>query len=205
MIATRLCALAVACTVAVGLATCGGSGSSGFDVGAEDPAIALALEQGRCVERAGLTICPAGVVGASVPILGADGTPAEGRVQAEETDVVLCRIAAGEPERCEALIEFMPEGFTDAESFLVAVRSVEPKGGWQLSGLPVPADREGAAPGTLAAPVAVPASSRVVQVAVLVYDRGGARQWAGRSASSLAASGARFAFVLRAAAVHAVR
>lgn len=48
-------------TLAFVLAACTGSGSSGFDINAEGAAITQALQEQRCVDFEGLTICPADV------------------------------------------------------------------------------------------------------------------------------------------------
>ena len=65
---TRAWRWLIAALCAVGLAGCGGSGSSGFDgVAAENTAIDQALDTNGCVTERGLTICASGEVTPTQP------------------------------------------------------------------------------------------------------------------------------------------
>jgi hypothetical protein len=173
--------------LAFALAACsGGSGSSGFDAfPSENAAIRQAVDEQRCIEHEGLTICAAG------PSI----TPAEGvRIDTglgDATSVTCVQEAADAP--CSFTLPFAPQGFPPDAVFRVAVRE-DARGRWTigpdlvLGGMP-----------SLDAPVSVEATPRAptaaipIQIAVLVFiEPPGVLPG---EVDALADSGADFAFV----------
>jgi hypothetical protein len=149
-----------------GLAGCGGSGSSGFDVSplvSEDQAVARAIDRQQCVEFELQTFCASGVQPEAGKFEGASVT-----IQQQPEDPLVCdgRITSKE---CTASLQFTTEGFNIPNSLLAAVAQSE-HGPWRLAPLTVSEDVTGPrlvsinVPGDADAPSPTP-----VIAAVLVY------------------------------------
>ena len=187
------------CTFALLLSGClGGSGSSGFDIAplAEDAFILQALEEGRCVDAEGLTICPTdtpelmlpdvpGVPGSAPPPVGLETSLGDGSVR--------CAVDAVTPGQCSVVIELDATGLPEGAASVVAVRSVGPNGDWDLGAATPLGD------GGFAAQLLAPADGVQLQVAILVYFQGDAAA-PGRVAT-LSEAGADLAFVSPAVAI----
>ncbi|MBY0276300.1 hypothetical protein K2Z84_13220 [Candidatus Binatia bacterium] len=181
--------------IALALAACGGSGSSGFDVtpGAfEAPLIERAIAEQRCITGDGeLLICPSGV-----PVPDPDGgmqTPSPGalRIDAGLESAIDCN-AGGD---CMLSIGVRIEGLPEGAEVRVAVRAAD-GAPWRIGeplvepatsgGVVTPVDPE------LAGGAVMPGDQ--VQVAVLVFvpPLGDVPV----EVSALSETGARYAFVL---------
>ncbi len=168
-LAYRLSLLLLLATSAAAFVACaGGSGSSGFDVSPEAATIQRALDERRCLERKGLTICPA-----NEGVTAAPGTPTSPTpVRTPEIDTTLdhttslsCALQAAD-NRCDLFIQFSPRGFPEGTQFFIAVRANEENAAWMIS--PQPALNAGN--GALTAPLNVPARGLEIQVAILVFE-----------------------------------
>ncbi len=158
----------IAILLAVVLAGCGGSGSSGFDNGpaAEDAAIRLALSEQRCVEHEAVEFCPADPRSPSVPgapsvVTGLDGSGAIHCLQ---------QVPGGS---CTFTLPFVPEGFSEGAAFRVAARTLDPVASWTIGEVPAPPDQLGD-PGLRASvavtvPVTTTDLGARLQLAVLVF------------------------------------
>jgi hypothetical protein len=158
MVASLLAALVV------GLAGCGGSGSSGFDaVASEANAIQHVIDAGDCTVFAGQTFCASGAE-APGPFAGA-------LVKIQPLDVPL--VCEGVPiaEKCTAPLAFTTEGFNQPTSLLAAVGETE-QGPWQLAAVTVEEHVDG---GPRTVSIAVPGRTDATEptpliAAVLVYE-----------------------------------
>lgn len=182
--------------LALGLAACGGSGSSGFDVtpGAfEAPLIERAIAEQRCVAGEGeLLICPSGV-----PVPDPDGgmhTPSPGalRVDAGLESEVDCNASGA----CMLVLGVAVEGLPEGAEVRVALRAAD-DAPWRVGEplvLPV-----SSAEGGVVTPVGGDLTGGVVpgdavQVAVLVFVPPLGEVPV--EVSALSETGARYAFVL---------
>lgn len=110
--------------LALVLAACGGSGSSGFDITSENAAIERALETQECVVFEGLMVCPADAVAP------ADG-PEHVDTSFDHAGSVSCgQRSPGGP--CNFMLRFAPVGFPPGTIFRVAARRTEPEGPWEI-------------------------------------------------------------------------
>lgn len=144
-IRTRLMAASLLAALLVGLAGCGGSGSSGFDVvSSEVRAIEHVIDAGDCTDFQGQTFCAS----------GAEATgPFEGalvKIQPQGEPLVCEGVLIS--EKCTAPLAFTTEGFTVPNSLLAAVSESE-AGPWELAALRVE-EHIGAGPRTVV--IAVP-------------------------------------------------
>ncbi len=171
-------------------ACAGGSGSSGFDASpTENAAIQQALDQQRCVERQGLTICPADQTptATSQPRIDTGGIEPSGSVGC---------VPSPTNSTCTFTLPFAPQGFESNAAFRVAVR-LDTTNPWTIGGeLPpkgTPTSPNFDAPVSVAAPPGAPGNGTVVQLAIVVFlDPATA---VSGEFESLAASHADFAFV----------
>lgn len=179
-------------------ACAGGSGSSGFDIspGFENARIALSLDESRCVESAGLTICPADRPPSSTPAPN-DPTPNFGDVAVlsgvVEAGGLRCSFTDESSDACTVDLSPSAVGLGDDRVLQVAVRAVDPLSDWMI------VDAVSASGGTVFAQV--PASYERVQVAILVFSDGEAL--ASGTLGVLAEGGADLVFVTDVVAVNA--
>ncbi len=162
--------LLLAASAAAFMACAGGSGSSGFDISAasEGAAIQRALDERRCLDRKGLTICPA-----NEGVVAAPGTPTSPTpVQTPEIDTTLdhttslgCALQPAD-NQCDLSVQFTPHGFPEGAEFLIAVRSNEANAPWVIS----PQQARELGNGALAAPLNIPVQGLEIQVAILVFE-----------------------------------
>jgi hypothetical protein len=173
------------------LAACaGGSGSSGFDAfPTENAAIQQALDQQRCVERQGLTICPADQM---------QTTPAQPRVDTggiDQNGFVGC-VQSPSDGTCSFTLPFAPQGFQPNTAFRVAVR-LDTTSPWTIGGdLPpkgTPTAPNFDAPVSIVAQPEAPGNDSVVQLAILAFLN--PTSAVSGEFAELAASHADFAFV----------
>jgi hypothetical protein len=162
-IRTERIAASLLAALLLGLAGCGGSGSSGFDVvPSEASAIGHVIDAGDCTDFEGQTFCASGAtatgqfVGALVKIQ-------------EQQEPLVCE---GVPisEKCTAPLAFTTEGFTEPTSLLAAVSETE-VGPWKLAAVTV-AEHVDGGPRTVS--IAVPGRTDESEptpliAAVLVY------------------------------------
>ena len=147
----------------LGLAGCGGSGSSGFDVvPSEARAIGHVIDAGDCTDFEGQTFCASGVE-ATGPFEGALV-----KIQPKQEPLVCEGVAIS--EKCTAPLAFTTEGFNEPTSLLAAVSESE-AGPWQLAAVTV---TEHVAGSPLTVSIAVPGRTDVsaptpLIAAVLVY------------------------------------
>jgi hypothetical protein len=109
----------------LGLAGCGGSGSSGFDViPSEARAIEHVIDAGDCTDFGGQTFCASGAE-ATGPFEGAlvKIQPQQGPLVCEGSLI---------SERCTAPLAFTTEGFSAPSSLLASVSESE-AGPWQIA------------------------------------------------------------------------
>lgn len=173
-----------------GLAACGGSGSSGFDITplAENAVIAGVLASGQCEASGALLICAAGDRPATTPGLPSP-TPSGGRdvqLDVPATDSLSCSLAPADGG-CVFVLSFSPSGLPADAVYRAAVRAASSDDPWTIG---EPAQRQGA---FFAVPVDVPTGVGAVQVAVLVFAAGS--DTVSGSVAALSESGASFAFV----------
>jgi hypothetical protein len=188
----------------------GGRGSSGFDISAENSAIARALTTRECVEVPGLTICPADqTVPTPTPTATAASTPPTPTATPptppgptptstpnpfpgidtglENVTAVACTLP--QPgNACEYNFTFTPHGFAPGTIFRTATRSSALGSLWQLG--PDPAASGPGSP-TLATVLALPQGA--VQFAVLAFAA--APTVLPEQFAQLSQTGADFAFV----------
>ena len=161
---TGLLAASLLAVMLVGLAGCGGSGSSGFDVvPSEATAIGHVIDAGDCTDFEGQTFCASGAM-APGPFVGALV-----KIQPQEEPLVCEGVLIS--EKCTAPLAFTTEGFMEPTSLLAAVSETE-AGPWQL--VPVTIDeRVDGGPRTVS--IAVPGHTDESKptpliAAVLVYS-----------------------------------
>lgn len=214
----------------LGLAACGGSGSSGFDTfpQSENAAINQALQEQRCVARQGLTICPASQTGEGlptgtpvvVPTRAATPTPAVPPLATPEqpptaTPTPLASapgistdVGVATPVPCTATgagcnftFVFLPQGFPPSAVYRIASRTPDPPGRWMIG----PALTASAPSTSIEAPVllTVPAqpADNGTAVQLAVLVFLDAQHVPPATVDELAASGANFAFVTEAVTV----
>jgi hypothetical protein len=161
---TGLIATHVSIVIACGIAGCGGSGSSGFDVSplTESQAIAQAIDGGRCSEFQDRTFCASGVQ-------AEDGAFPGAAVIIDKPELPLeCRGPAA-TKQCTASLEFTTEGFTTPNTLLAAVSENE-NGPWQQVPLVVTDDPTGPRIVAIQVPATTTESDRKPLIAaVLVY------------------------------------
>lgn len=193
----RARALAVALLLAV--AGCaGGSGSSGFDIAAENVAIELALAGQTCEPVEALTICAADGAGAIPGTPGPGMSPAMVETNLDRPDgQAPCSPA---DDRCRVEVQFSPSGFPPETFYAVAWREAAAPADWHLA--PQPVGTGSPERPQFDASVEVPvdeAQVGAVQIAVLIFlaDPGPLPD----RVRSLAETGADFAFVSRELAV----
>ena len=152
-----------AIVLALAMAACGGSGSSGFD--AELQAINRALETGMCAVSEMLEICPADTTdvlpgGAEVETSVAGGS------------TVPCTDVLPPGPQCVFEFDYAPRGFPPEAEFRLAVRTTDGARRWTVTAMSVnqgtPTDPH------FDNPVLIPdpefdAAGRGVQIAVLVF------------------------------------
>jgi hypothetical protein len=162
---TGLLAASILAAMVVGLAGCGGSGSSGFDaVASEAHAIQHVIDAGDCTVFEGQTICASGVE-APGPFAGALV-----KIQPPSDEPLVCEDSSID-EKCTAPLAFTTEGFTEPSSLLAAVSESE-NGPWRLAPVTVEEHVDG---GPRTVSIAVPAPPNSTKptpliAAVLVYD-----------------------------------
>jgi hypothetical protein len=150
----------------LGLAGCGGSGSSGFDaVASEAHAIQHVIDAGDCTDFDAQTFCASGAT-ATGPFKGA-------LVKIEPQEEPL--VCEGLPiaEKCTAPLAFTTEGFDQPTSLLAAVSETE-SGPWTLVPLEVSEHVDGIN-GERTVSIQVPGRTDASEptpliAAVLVYD-----------------------------------
>ena len=161
-----LAAAAVLLGVLWGVAGCGGSGSSGFDVSplSESQAIARAIDSDECVVRDTQTYCASGVETPDDDFEGASV------IIEEPAAPLVCDGRTDPTEECVADLEFTTEGFVTPNSLLAAVAESE-RGPWTIVPLTV-TEEDLTGPRTVT--ISVPATSedtarKPLIAAVLVY------------------------------------
>jgi hypothetical protein len=149
----------------VGLAGCGGSGSSGFDaVASESTAVQHVIDAGDCTDFAGQTFCASGAE--------ATGMFAGALVKIQpQQDPLVCEGLAIS-EKCTVPLAFTTEGFSRPTSLLAAVAETE-AGPWKLAAVEVQDQVDGNGPRTVS--IAVPGRTDSTEptpviAAVLVYQ-----------------------------------
>jgi hypothetical protein len=161
---TGLVAASLLAALVVGLAGCGGSGSSGFDaVASESRAIQHVIDAGDCTAFGAQTFCASGAT-APGPFEGA-------LVKIQPPDDTL--VCEGSPiaEKCTAPLAFTTEGFSEPTSLLAAVSESE-AGPWTLAAVEITEHVDG---GPRTVSIAVPARTDTTEptpliAAVLVYE-----------------------------------
>ena len=106
----------------------GGSGSSGFSLRTERAALQFVLDTGECVERKGVTFCPA-----DQPDILADGTAVD--TPFDETlsfDCFASAAAAVITDRCAYSFSFSGTGFESAKALRVASRTFDSDEPWSV-------------------------------------------------------------------------
>jgi hypothetical protein len=150
----------------LGLAGCGGSGSSGFDaVASEATAIQHVIDAGDCTDFDAQTFCASGAT-ATGPFKGA-------LVKIEPKQEPL--VCEGLPiaEKCTAPLAFTTEGFDEPTSLLAAVSQTE-HGPWTIANVEVSEHVDGIG-GPRTVSIQVPGRTDETEptpliAAVLVYD-----------------------------------
>ena len=161
---TGLLAASVLAAMVVGLAGCGGSGSSGFDaVASEAHAIQHVIDAGDCTVFEGQTICASGAE-APGPFAGA-------LVKIQPSNEPLVCADTATDDKCTAPLAFTTEGFNEPSSLLAAVSESE-NGPWRLAPVTVEEHVDG---GPRTVSIAVPAPPNSTEptpliAAVLVYN-----------------------------------
>jgi len=171
----RLTLFLLAASVLGLMACAGGSGSSGFDISAasEGAAIQRALDKQECLERKGLTICPATEGSPAVP---GSPTPAPSTTpgpmsspsidtQLDHTTSLACSLIPAS-DTCLLSVLFTPRGFEPDAQFYVAVRTNEAGAPWTINTDGARSD----ALGSFDAPLQAPVQSMEIQVAILVFN-----------------------------------
>jgi hypothetical protein len=139
-IRTGLIAASLLAAMLVGVAGCGGSGSSGFDVvPSEARAIEHVIDAGDCTDFQGQTFCASGAT-ATGPFQGALV-----KIQPQEKPLVCEGVLIS--EKCTAPLAFTTQGLSGPTSLLAAVSETE-AGPWQLVPVSVD-DHVGAGPRTV--------------------------------------------------------
>lgn len=148
-----------------GIAGCGGSGSSGFDVSplTEEQAVARAIDRGECVPFQDQIFCASGVQPDAGTFQGASVT-----IQHAPDDPLVCD-GRNLSKECTASLQFTTAGFNTPNSLLAAVAESE-RGPWRLTQLTVSEDVTGPRVVSIAVPGASDAPSPTpVIAAVLIY------------------------------------
>jgi hypothetical protein len=163
---TGLLAAIVLAAMLIGLAGCGGSGSSGFDaVASEASAVQHVIDSGDCTQFGEQTFCASGVESPVEPFEGALV-----KIQQPVDSPLICT-GSEFAEQCIAPLAFTTEGFDEPSSLLAAVSETE-AGPWTLAAVEVIESVEG---GPRTVSIAVPGDtgdrepSQLI-AAVLVYD-----------------------------------
>lgn len=191
---TPWAALALALAVGAG---CGGSGSSGFEPSlSEGRQIRTALEEQRCVEESGFTICPSG---ATVPG-HSSGSPSIGDLRIDATvdpgPQGGCGDASGVGD-CQLTVVIDAAGLSGDLELRLAYRLL-PEGAWRIG---PPLDPRSSSDGGPLAPVTLDLAedarrsrAEAAQVAVLAFSPppGSLPE----EVETLASTGAGFAFVV---------
>lgn len=161
---TGLIAVSLLAAMVVGLAGCGGSGSSGFDaVASEAHAIEHVINAGDCTVFEQQTFCASGAE-APGPFAGA-------LVKIQPADEPLICEDVSASDKCTAPLAFTTEGFNEPSSLLAAVSESE-NGPWRLASVTVEEHVDGG-PRTVSIAVPAPANSTEptpLIAAVLVYN-----------------------------------
>lgn len=162
-IRTGLIAASLLAAMLVGLAGCGGSGSSGFDVvPSEARVIEHVIDAGDCTDVGDRTFCASGVTATGLFEGALVKIQSPRRPLECEGNLIF--------EKCTAPLPFTTEGFTARTSLLAAVSESE-AGPWRLAALTV----ERVAGGPLLVSIAVPVRTEAsvptpLIAAVLVYE-----------------------------------
>jgi hypothetical protein len=158
-----LLAASLLAALMVGLAGCGGSGSSGFDaVASEARVLQHVIDASDCTEFEGRTYCASGV--------SAPGRFEGGLVEIQpQEEPLMCEGLVS--EKCTASLAFTVEGFTEPTSLLAAVSESE-NGPWQLAAVSVEKSVDGQ---TRTVSIAVPGRTDATEptpliAVVLVYE-----------------------------------
>ncbi len=163
-IRTGLMVASLLAAIVVGLAGCGGSGSSGFDaIPSEARAVEHVIDAGDCTTFEGQTFCASGVE-ATGPFEGALV-----KIQPQQEPLVCEGVPIS--EKCTAPLAFTTEGFTEPTSLLAAVSETE-SGPWKLAAVTVEEHVDG---GPRTVSIAVPGQTDASEptpliAAVLVYS-----------------------------------
>src|SRR5215471_17532881 len=109
------------------VAACSGSGSSGFDVTSEDAVIQQALEGNRCVENGGLFLCPSGVS----PLLPSPGPRPSVELGIAADGIVECT-PSGSDAACGFLLPIVTQSMPPGAALRVAARSAGSGAEWTI-------------------------------------------------------------------------
>jgi hypothetical protein len=196
------------------LAACLGRGSSGFDI-SENSAISHVLDTQQCLDRQGLTICPADQIptppatpseppvtetpGTMTPTPGASPTtPHEqiGRIDTIVGDSTTIACTQSAPDAaCRLSFGFTPRGRVEGATYRIAIRTFMPDMAWQVGAEPM-LDAGPTHPAYVAH-IEIPLTNGLlpvrVQFTVLVFVAGTPVQ--GGLFAALADTGADYAFV----------
>lgn len=162
---TGLMTASLLAAIVIGLAGCGGSGSSGFDaVASEATTVQHVIDANDCTDFEGQTFCASGVE--------ATGTFEGALVKIQPVQEPL--VCEGVPisEKCTAPLAFTTEGFSKPTSLLAAVSETE-AGPWKLAAVEIEEHADGVGPQTVS--IAVPGRTDASDptpliAAVLVYE-----------------------------------
>jgi len=162
---TALTTASLLAAIVIGLAGCGGSGSSGFDaIASEATTVQHVIDAGDCTDFEGQTFCASGVQ--------ATGMFEGALVKIQPLlEPLVCE---GVPisEKCTAPLAFTTEGFSTPTSLLAAVSETE-AGPWKLAAVEIEEHADGVGPQTVS--IAVPGRTDASEptpliAAVLVYE-----------------------------------
>jgi hypothetical protein len=162
---TTLMTASLLAAIVIGLAGCGGSGSSGFDaIASEATTVQHVIDAGDCTDFEGQTFCASGVE--------ATGMFEGALVKIQPLQEPL--VCEGLPisEKCTAPLAFTTEGFSKPTSLLAAVSETE-AGPWKLAAVEIEEHADGVGPQTVS--IAVPGRTDASEptpliAAVLVYE-----------------------------------
>ena len=188
---TGMLAAGLLAAVLWGIAGCGGSGSSGFDVSplvSEDQAVARAIDQEQCVSFEAQTFCASGIEPDAGTFEGASVT-----IEQEPQDPLVCD-GRNPSKECTASLQFVTEGFEVPNSLLAAVATTE-KGPWTLVPLTVSEDVTGPREVSISVPGSSDASAPTQVIAAVLVYVGNAPETVPQTADHLADFGVELVYV----------
>ncbi|MBI3768855.1 MAG: hypothetical protein HY271_10235 [Deltaproteobacteria bacterium] len=179
---TGLAAAIVLIAVLWGMAGCGGSGSSGFDVSplTEAQAITRAIDSGQCVAFEQQTICASGAEARATPLEGALVI-----IEEPSSPLVCDGDAPAQAQSCTASLEFTTVGFSTPTSLRAAVSDSE-RGPWSLVPLTVSEDVTGPRTVSITVPGIPDATKPMPVIAAVLVNIGPAPEPAPQTAAHLA-------------------